>query len=179
MEYRRNLPHFQPDGKTLFISWRLHGTLPFFKAAASETSGQAFVEADLQLARCERGPVWLKDPRIARCVTDVILKGTPDMYGLIAFVVMPNHVHVVIQPKIEVPKITKWLKGVSAREANLILGRTGPFWQDESFDHWVRNHDELKRTVRYVEWNPVKAMLASEPDQWQYSSAFYAERRTG
>ena len=101
------------------------------------------------------------------------------MYGLIAFVVMPNHVHIVIEPKAEVPRITKWIKDASAREANLILGRTGPFWQNESFDRWVRNDDELKRTVRYIEWNPVKAMLASEPHEWRFSSAFYAERRTG
>jgi putative transposase len=179
VEYRRNLPHFQPDGKTLFITWRLHGTLPFFKSQQCETSGKAFAEADRQLERCERGPVWLSDSRIARCVTDTILKGRPAMYGLIAFVVIPNHVHIVIEPKIAVPRITKWIKGASAHAANLILNRTGHFWQDESFDRWVRSEDELRKTFRYVEWNPVRALLASEPDQWQYSSAFYAERRTG
>ena len=85
---------------------------------------------------------------------------------------MPNHVHVLLRPKTSMPAITRWLKGSTARQANLILGRTGEaFWQDESFDHRVRDEAELDRIVRYVEYNPVNAGLAANPRDWPWSSA--------
>jgi putative transposase len=85
---------------------------------------------------------------------------------------MPNHVHVLLCPKTSLAAITRWLKGSTARQANLILGRTGEaFWQDESFDHRVRDEVELERIVRYVEGNPVSAGLAANPRAWPWSSA--------
>src|SRR5204863_8647371 len=93
-------------------------------------------------------------------------------YQLRAWVIMPNHVHVVLRPQASLPVVTRWLKGSSARKANLILGRTGEaFWQDESFDHRVRDEVELDRIVRYVEDNPVRAGLAANPRDWLWSSA--------
>lgn len=65
-----------------------------------------------------------------------------------------------------------WLKGSTARKANQLLGRTGmPFWQDESYDHWVRDRQQLERIVRYIEDNPVSAGLAAAVCQWPWSSA--------
>jgi len=85
---------------------------------------------------------------------------------------MPNHVHVLLEPKVPLPAITRWLKGSTARKANQILGRTGEaFWQEESFDHWIRNDSELNRIVRYIEYNPVTAGLARAPEEWRWSSA--------
>ena len=85
---------------------------------------------------------------------------------------MPNHVHLLLLPKTSLPVILRWLKGSAARQANLILGRTGEaFWQDESFDHCVRDEAELDRLVRYVEYNPVSAGLAANPRAWRWSSA--------
>ncbi len=85
---------------------------------------------------------------------------------------MPNHVHVLLRPMTSMPVVTRWLKGSTARQANLILGRTGEsFWQDESFDHRVRDEVELDRIVRYVEHNPVSAGLARNPHDWLWSSA--------
>jgi REP element-mobilizing transposase RayT len=77
---------------------------------------------------------------------------------------MPNHVHLLVDPKAPAPKITQYVKGVSARRANELLGRTGrPFWQDESFDRWVRSAKERSNIIRYIEHNPVRASLATEP----------------
>jgi REP element-mobilizing transposase RayT len=85
---------------------------------------------------------------------------------------MPNHVHLLILPKEPLPIITRWLKGSTARHANQLLGRTGqPFWQDESFDRWVRNDREFERIARYIEENPVSAGLASSTALWPWSSA--------
>jgi putative transposase len=84
---------------------------------------------------------------------------------------MPNHVHVVLLPALQSAKIMRWLKGSTAREAHLILGRTGQrFWQEESFDHRVRNDMELERIVRYVEYNPVSAGLVRNAGDWPWSS---------
>jgi REP element-mobilizing transposase RayT len=93
-------------------------------------------------------------------------------YELEAWVLMPNHVDLLILPKAPVPVIMRWLKGSTARRANLLLGRTGqPFWQDESFDHWVRNNTEFDRIVRYIQENPVTAGLVSSAELWLWSSA--------
>jgi len=123
VEYRSNLPHFQPDGAALFITFRLHGTLPL----RSGRDGRAFVEADRELGNATLGPVWLIQPQIARCVTEVILDGdrVRALYSLIAFVVMPNHVHLLIEAKALAPKITQHVKGVSAKRANELLQSTG------------------------------------------------------
>jgi REP element-mobilizing transposase RayT len=93
-------------------------------------------------------------------------------YLLHAWVIMPNHVHVILEPRIELPAIMRWLKARTSRVANRMLGRTGtPFWQDESFDHWIRCSQELDELIEYVEANPVKAGLVQVASQWPWSSA--------
>src|SRR5208337_4191642 len=134
-----------------------------------------FVEADRELEHAALGPVWLRQPQVAGCVAGTILEGDRGRARnrLIAFVVMPNHVHLLIEPKAPAPKITQYVKGVSARRANELLHRTGqPFWQDESFDRWVRSQREMEKIIRYIEMNPVSANLASEPELFRFSSAF-------
>ena len=82
---------------------------------------------------------------------------------------MPNHVHLLITPTAEVSRITQSLKRHTARIANQILGLTGQtFWQPETYDHLVRDNREFRQIRRYVEWNPVKARLASSPEQFPY-----------
>jgi REP element-mobilizing transposase RayT len=96
-------------------------------------------------------------------------------YELQAWAVMPNHVHLLILPRVALPQITHWLKGRTAREANLLLERSGePFWQDESYDHWVRNEKEFSRIVAYIEENPVSAGLVATPEDWRWSSSGWA-----
>ena len=66
----------------------------------------------------------------------------------------------------------RWLKGSTARAANQLLGRTGQgFWQDESFDHYVRSALELERTILYIEENPVSAGFVDSADHWRWSHA--------
>ena len=124
--------------------------------------------------RAAFGPVWLRDARVADVVAHALLYGESGrhFYQLRAWVIMPNHVHVLLRPQIQLPVITRWLKGSTARQGNLILGRTGKaFWQDESFDHRVRDEVELARIIHYVEHNPVSAGLVSDPADWPWSSA--------
>jgi REP element-mobilizing transposase RayT len=181
LEYRRRLPHFQPDGVPIFLTWRLYGSLPLHRLGellvSQPTAGRAFVVADRELDRGGHGPRWLTDPRISRIVADAILAGEAErgFYKIHAWAIMPNHVHLLILPKVPVPTLARWLKGSTARSANRILGRTGQtFWQDESWDHWVRDSHQLHRLVRYIEENPVTAGLVSSAELWLGSSAFVA-----
>ena len=85
---------------------------------------------------------------------------------------MANHVHILIYPAVKLSKITKSIKNFSARQANAILGLTGqPFWQEESYDHWVRGPKELENVVRYIQENPVSAGLVERVEDWRWSSA--------
>jgi REP element-mobilizing transposase RayT len=86
---------------------------------------------------------------------------------------MPNHVHLLIEPQAQAPKIAQYLKGVSARRSNRLLQRTGqPFWQRGSYDYWVRNSEERDSLIRYIEENPLLAGLVDSIEQWRFSSAF-------
>jgi putative transposase len=102
-------------------------------------------------------------------------------YDLHAFVVMANHVHVLLTAHVESAKLLQSVKGFTAREANKILGRVGEsfcgesFWQAESYDHFVRDTAELERIRRYIEENPVRAGLVRSPEEYRWSSA--VERR--
>jgi REP element-mobilizing transposase RayT len=96
-------------------------------------------------------------------------------YVLHAFVIMPNHVHMLATPGVALPKLTKSLKSVTGRRANAMLGLLGgPFWQDESYDHLVRNEREFDRIRGYIEENPVRAGLVRESSEYRWSSATWA-----
>jgi REP element-mobilizing transposase RayT len=180
MFYRRHLPHWQRADSALFITWRLFGSLPRRILAASlkqQNLGKRFLLLDRELDKAAYGPTWLKDAALAKVVVDALHHGAEhlQLYRLSAYVVMSNHVHILIWPKKSLPEITKSIKGFTAHEANRMLGRTGErFWQDESFDHAVRNEEKFYRIVRYIERNPVKAGLVQKPEEWPWSSA--AER---
>jgi REP element-mobilizing transposase RayT len=85
---------------------------------------------------------------------------------------MPNHVHLLVTPAVSLPKMMKSLKSITARRGNAMLSLTGkPFWQEESYDHLVRDDREFEKIRRYIEWNPVRAGLASNPADYRWSSA--------
>jgi REP element-mobilizing transposase RayT len=114
----------------------------------------------------------MEDAKVAAKLAEVLVAGEKqNLYELFAWVIMPNHVHILILPISDPQEITHFVKGRSAREANQILGRTGPFWQHESYDHFVRSRKEFDRVVNYIEQNPVSAGLVSTTDDWRFSSA--------
>ena len=165
----------------MFITWRLHGSLPLhrYPPPKSLSAGKAFVWMERFLDQARHGPTWLMRKEIARLVCQGIHHGADHLgnYELIAYAVMANHVHLLINPKAAPSKLLRTLKGFTAREANRVLSRTGePFWQHESYDHWVRDQAELERIRGYIENNPVRAGLASRPEDYPWSSAH--ERRT-
>ena len=177
ISYRRRLPHWHPLGQPLFLTWRLHGSLPPHRCfpPTHSTSGKAFVALDRLLDQARKGPVYLGRPEIAQSVLDALHHGQNSLehYRLHAFVVMPNNVHVLLTPQAPVPKLLGSLKSITAKRANQALGLTGqPFWQEESYDHVVRDGRELERIRGYVEENPVRAGLVARAEQYRWSSAW-------
>ncbi len=172
MFYHRNLPHWQPRGRPLFLTFRLFGLAP--DRPGRGTPGHEFARRDRWEGRAASGPRWLADPRVAATVRDVFHSAQGDgLCQLHAWVIMPNHIHLLMTPYQSPSRLMQLIKGQSARRANLLLGRTGqPVWQAESYDHWVRCPAEAVRIRRYIERNPVAAGLAARPEDWPWSSAF-------
>jgi REP element-mobilizing transposase RayT len=111
-------------------------------------------------------------PEIAKMVMEAIQYRDQRSCEVHSFVIMPNHVHLLMTPFGAVSKVMQSLKRFTAREGNRRLGLTGrPFWQDEGFDRLVRNVAEFERIVDYIERNPVMAGLAATPEEFPWSSA--------
>jgi REP element-mobilizing transposase RayT len=171
---QRRLPHIYAIGQPLFVSFRPYGSLPVGREFPREsmTSGQAFVAMDQLLDTARFGPIHLQQPRVAGLVRSSIQHCARADCDVHAWVIMPNHVHLLLTPHRDVSSLLCSLKGYSARQANELLGRKGqPFWQDESYDHLVRNGEEFRRIGKYIVDNPVKAGLAASIDEFPWSSA--------
>ena len=175
--YTRRLPHWQPPGVEFFVTWPLYGSVPRFRTqllAPSTPAGRAFLCLDKQRDSAASGPLWLKNPPVADFVSRILLNGESQwrLDELPAWVVMANHVHVLLRPRVPLRKALMNVKSASARAANAALGRTGePFWQDESYDHWVPTDQERASIIRYIAYNPVTAGLVTAPEDWPWSSA--------
>jgi putative transposase len=178
--YERNLPHWHPPGQDIFLTWRLKGSLPghIRGISSKDESGKRFLDLDRELDRAAEGPLWLRQPRIAECIFAAFRKAQKNhLANVHAYSVMANHVHVLLTPCVPLPKIARQFKGATARQANLLLGLTGNyFWQDESFDHWIRNPGEWQKIRKYIEQNPVAAGLVEKPEDWLWSSASHPLR---
>jgi putative DNA methylase len=125
------------------------------------------------LLEAGHGACLLHDARAAAAVQDSLLFHDGTRYRLLAWVVMPNHVHVVLETSLGygLSSIMQTLKGYTAHEVNRLLGRAGQLWMPESFDRMVRDEDHLRRAIHYVHMNPVTAGLCAVPEQWPFSSA--------
>jgi REP element-mobilizing transposase RayT len=198
--YRRKLPHWQPYNSTYFVTFRLANSLSKeavvelqeeririqknLKSIGSDEENekhrlliqkQIFAKYEDQLDEGSVGPHWLKQKQIAELVKDAIHYRDGEVYDLLAYCIMSNHVHIVFSIKNKdeqdistrpVTDILGKLKSFTALQANRLLDRNGPFWHSESYDHVVRDWDELNRIIKYTLNNPVKAGLVSKWEEW-------------
>lgn len=143
---RRNLPHWELNGSTYFITTTVHSEI-----------GKPFL-----------------NPNLAELVISALNREDKKSYDLQAFVVMPDHVHIIIKPLFgkKLQEIMKTLKGSTAYQINKMLNRTGKFWQSENFDHLIRDAIGLRQKWEYIKENPVKARLVGKAEDYPYSS-FY------
>lgn len=179
---RGYLPHFDCDEITQFITFRLADSLPAELLcewrAMLEHLPKTEAESELR-RRIEEyldggaGRAWLKNPAVASVIENALLRFDGRRYNLHSWVVMPNHVHVLLAPAAGygIPGIVHSLKSFTAKKANRALERRGRFWQMDYYDRYIRNEDHYHRTVEYIEMNPVKAGLCGMKEEWEFSSA--------
>lgn len=201
--YIRNLPHIQPPGATLFVTFRLAGSLPatvieelLSEAAATEKrlaqieddeerQRQRYLEQrrhfgrwDATLDTIRSGPHWLSNPAVAAIVAEALQYRDGLVYDLDTYTIMSNHVHVIFTPLPEdenedtyfaLQAIMHSLKRRTATKSNKVLRRRGQFWHRESYDHIVRDEEELSRIRNYILNNPVKAGLVEHWEEWPWT----------
>jgi len=192
---RGYLPHVKREGASYFIPFRLADSLPKEillryerehadalrrLPAQSKAEAMAEIHRDLrqkieQVLDQGAGDCHLRRPEVADMIAESLRHFDGEQYLLDDWVVMPNHIHVALwpMPDFTLSEILKSRKCHTARQANLILGKTGEtFWQRESYDHWIRNDEEKVRIRRYIRLNPVKACLCQAAEDWKWSSAW-------
>jgi len=141
-----------------------------------------FKKVDDILDRRAFGPTWLEKPELAQVVSKKLHSFDYKYYWLMAYTILPNHVHVLIDTHCQIRRIPpntpiteenytpyqkfmNLIKGATAKECNQLLNQTGKrFWQKESWDRMVRDEEEFYRIIAYILNNPVKAKLAK---RWQ------------
>lgn len=178
------LPHFDQPGLLQSITFRLADALPvdvLERLSARKDKWDEPVERSAveQYLDAGHGACYLRDPRIATIVQNAFLFFDGQRYRLLAWVVMPNHVHVVIEVFDGFPLdrvVSSW-KSYTAKQANQLLGRTGQFWSIEYFDRMVRDETHLANLIRYLHENPVRAGLVRKPEDWPFSSALVWQER--
>ena len=179
--HSRRLPHWEQSGTTYFVTFRLADSLPtsaqreWRKQRAASPEGltpPASLEEREEAAwalneQLEEqldqgyGACLLKEPQLADIVESALRHFDGERYWLGSYAIMPNHVHVLVRPVMEhrLPEILHSWKSFTAHAINRVLGRKGSIWEDESFDHIVRNEEQLDRFSRYIVQNPEKAKL--------------------
>jgi hypothetical protein len=196
--YRRNLPHIQPLNAALFLTFRLAGSLPkevlgrmldeklvLEKALKNDlTSRQSrfrslarrhFAMLENWLDKAAIGPTWLADERIAGTVAEALhyRDGKATDWTLFQSCRTMSTLFFAPLATANTPEslssIMHSLKRNTAKRANKVLGRSGAFWEHESFDHYVRNRSEWLRVTKYVLENPVKAGLVSKWEDWPWN----------
>ncbi len=188
---RGYLPHFDVPGLVQFITFRLKDSVPSPVIARwkeelriteiTKADDPAMAELRKRIARYEdegHGACHLRNARIAEMVQQALLHFDGERYRLLAWCVMPNHVHVLVEcmegwPLADV--VHSW-KSYTAKEANRTLGREGRFWEPEYFDRFTRNEEHFRRTVAYIENNPIIAGLCGHSGDWPFSSAGWEKR---
>jgi len=171
-----NLPHWRQDGAMYFVTWRTVDSMPRERVEQWISERETWLKAHPEPwnAREEeeyyrlfpdRWEAWLDEghgecllarPDIRQVVEDVLQHDDGKKYELHDFVVMPNHVHVLVSPlgKHTLSEITQTWKSTSAHRINKLLGHPGTFWRRESFDHIVRSAEQAEKFRRYIQENP-------------------------
>lgn len=184
---RGYLPHFDGGEIVQFITLRLGDSIPanVIDRWKQELLHKPPKSRDSILRRRIEaytdqgyGACYLRKSQIARIIEDALLHFDRLRYLLCAWVVMPNHIHFLFTPcdGWELSNILHSIKSFTAQKANIILNRSGEFWQEDYFDRFIRDDRHFSSVVTYIENNPVKAGLCKKPEDWPFGNA---RRRIG
>ena len=172
---RGYLPHCDTPGLLQSITFRLADALP---ADALQRMLQETTETDIghnidMLLDAGHGACWLKQAQIADIVENALLHWDGQRYHLLAWCIMPNHVHLLIETREgwPLPQLLQSWKSYTAKAINHHLGRIGTVWMADYFDRYIRDDMHLAAVVEYIHDNPVKAGLVNKEQDWMHSSA--------
>ena len=120
------------------------------------------------------GNCYLRRPEVAAQIKESLLHRDGTEFRLRSWVVMPNHLHLLIKPddSLALDVIMRRFKSFTANKCNRLVGRAGQFWQYDFYDRFIRDIKHFRAVVRYIEQNPVKARLCREASDWEFSSAY-------
>ena len=189
----RRLPHWEQEGATYFVTFRLEDSIPAAKQAdlrherdvwMANRPSRMSVEDRKEFRRlfCERVEQWLDagmgscllaEPEAGLIVENALKHFDGSRYELHSWVIMPTHVHVAFKPcpGFLLADILHSWKSFTADEINKSFGRTGPLWLDESYDHIVRDGEELARITAYIESNAGRAGVKTAPQSHRLSGS--------
>jgi len=191
------LPHWTREGSSYAVTFRLDDSLPKAVAESWRFERQDIIHTAKKMGRLlttyeekrleklfsekvekcldeGRGKSWMRDDRIAKVVADALGFFNATRYRLVAWCVMPNHVHVALEPigGRELPEILHSWKSYTAKQINKILGADGPLWETEYYDHLIRDEKDLLAQIQYVVANPRRAGLKD----WKWVGVARASR---
>ena len=168
-EKRTFLPHIDMIGYYQFVTFRTHDSLDdFITKIRNENinSREQEYKIDQYIDNSPKG--CYLNGEVFDYLRDYFISKDKSFYDLIAFSIMPNHVHILFKQNIELPKIMKFLKGSTAFQINKILNRKGIFWESNYYDKVIRDENHFSTVYDYIKNNPLKAEL---PD---YKERFYS-----
>jgi len=172
---RGDLYHLHKDGCTYFVTFCLRDAARRKALDRIEPGGGSRFKNTIHRAEPieGRGSCILRKPEIAKTVENSLLFFQRDRYDLHSWVIMPNHVHVIVTPYPDhsLSSILHSWKSFSANEINRALNQTGKLWEEESFDHIIRDDKSLTRFADYIARNPVEAGYCAQPAEWPFGSA--------
>ena len=176
--HSRNLPHLDAEETAQFVTFRLADSMPqnlLDKWRAEMPSDIQFRKRIESYLDSGAGECLLSRPDIAKIVQKALLFHNEKKYKLHAWVIMPNHSHILLTQFTgeHLSSIMHSIKSYTAQKVNKLLDRKGQFWQHDSFDRYIRGWRHFNAVVKYVEDNPVKAGLCKEASEWEFGSAYY------
>lgn len=167
-----------------FVTYRLADSLPravlsnlTFKLESKQISEIEYhrrVERFLDLGY---GPLYLSNIEVAKIVEENLLRFDGERYLLLHWVIMLNHVHLLIRPQegYSLSSIIHSLKSFTANRANKVLGKSGRFWSPEYYDRYIRSGDHFSNVVKYIHEIPVKSRLCDHSKKWAFGCARWHE----
>ena len=187
---RGYFPHCDQPDKIQSVTIRLYDSMPAERRAEwRDLLARDFGDAKADAVKRKKieayldagyGACHLKEPEVASMVEESLCHWDGKRYRLLAWVIMPNHLHTVFEMVEGWPlgEVMRLFKSYTSHEANRIIGAEGHFWYPDYYDRYVRDLDHLHNVTSYIHENPVKAGLVAEAKDWPWSSARFDARET-